>query len=115
MTLRTYFHQLRQLQHPGYFGSIAGGPPLDDMFSVTQGAHEVKISFATEDELTECIIRIRVTETGERMAHKTRYQQHILPTVLRGDSSPVFTHNDFQRKNVMVHSPMGRQSLSTTQ
>ncbi|KAH8650416.1 kinase-like domain-containing protein [Ilyonectria robusta] len=101
-TLRTYFHQLRQLQHPGYFGNIAGGPPLDDMFSATQGAHEVKTSFATEDELIDCIIRIYLLETGERMAHKTRYYQHVLSTVLRGDGSPVFTHNDFQRKNVMV-------------
>ncbi|KAF7548794.1 hypothetical protein G7Z17_g6831 [Cylindrodendrum hubeiense] len=101
-TLRTYFDQLRKLKHPGYFGNIDGGPPLDDMFLETRGAHEVKKSFATEDELIDCIIRIYLLDTGERMDHKTQYYQHVLPTVLRGDGSPVFTHNDFQRKNIMV-------------
>ncbi|KAH6626061.1 kinase-like domain-containing protein [Chaetomium sp. MPI-SDFR-AT-0129] len=107
-TLRGYFDELRRLEHPehpaGYFGNIAGGPPLDDMFSATQGgaADVVKTSLATEDELIDCIIRIYVLETGERTSHKTRYYQHVLPTFLRGNGSPVFTHNDFQRKNVMV-------------
>lgn len=101
-TLRTDFDQLRQLQHPGYFGNIEGGPPLDNMFSATNGAHEVNTSFATEDELINCIIRIYELETGERMAPKTQYYRHILPAILRGNGSPVFTHNDFQRKNIMV-------------
>lgn len=101
-TLRTYFDQLRQLNHPGYFGNITGGPPLDDLFLATEGAVEVKSSFTTEDELIDCIVRIYSLETGERMTHKTRYYQHVLQTVLRGDGSPLFTHNDFQRKNVMV-------------
>ncbi|KAI5863992.1 kinase-like domain-containing protein [Durotheca rogersii] len=100
--LRTYFDQLRQLQHPGYFGNIAGGPPLDDMFSATRGAHVVKTSFAAEDELIDYIIRVYSLYLGERAAHKTRYYQHVLPTVLRGNGSPVFRHNDFQRKNIMI-------------
>lgn len=101
-TLRTCFDELRHLEHPGYFGNITGGPPLDDMFSATEGAQEVKTSFETEDELIDCIIRIYFLETGDRMAHKTQYYQHVLPTILRGNGSPVFTHNDFQRKNIMV-------------
>ncbi|KAK8002565.1 hypothetical protein PG989_002284 [Apiospora arundinis] len=102
-TLRSYFDQIRQLQHPGYFGNIDGGPPLDDIFSVTPaGLEVVKTSFTTEDELIDSILRIYSLDTSERMVHKTRYYQHVLPTALRGDGSPVFTHNDFQRKNVMV-------------
>ncbi|KAF4976150.1 hypothetical protein FZEAL_7169 [Fusarium zealandicum] len=101
-TLRTYFDQLRQLQHPGYFGNINGGPPLDDLFSETQVAGDIKSSFVTEEQLVECILRIYATETGERMAHKAHYHQNGLPTALHSDSAPVFTHNDFQRKNIMV-------------
>ncbi|RTE76956.1 hypothetical protein BHE90_008574 [Fusarium euwallaceae] len=101
-TLRVYFDQLRQLKHPGGFGNIDGGPPLDDIFTATQGANEIKGSFATEAELIEWIIRIYSLETGERTAYKTRYYKQILPTVLRGDGTPIFTHNDFQRKNVIV-------------
>lgn len=32
-TLQIYIDQLRQLQHPGYFGNIRGGPPLDRLYS----------------------------------------------------------------------------------
>lgn len=74
------------------------------MFSATQGAHDIKSSFATEYELIDYIIRTYFLETAERMAHKTRYYQLVLPTVLRGDGSPVFTHNDFQSKNAIVQS-----------
>ncbi|RYP80016.1 hypothetical protein DL769_002660 [Monosporascus sp. CRB-8-3] len=101
-TLRTYFDELRQLQHPGYFGNIEGGPLADDMFTLTPGGKEIKKPFATEDELIKGIIRIYELETGERMAHKTRYYKHVLPTVLRGTRGPTFSHGDFQRKNVMV-------------
>lgn len=55
-TLRAYFDQLRQLKHPGFFGNINGGPPLDDIFSATRGTNEIKTSFATEDELIDWII-----------------------------------------------------------
>ncbi|KAK7413102.1 hypothetical protein QQX98_008050 [Neonectria punicea] len=101
-TLRAYFDQLRQLKHPGFFGNINGGPPLDDIFSATRGTNEIKTSFATEDELIDWIIRIYSLETGERMAHKARYYQYVLPTVLRGDGTPIFTHNDLQRKNIII-------------
>ncbi|OBR12949.1 Phosphotransferase enzyme family protein [Colletotrichum higginsianum IMI 349063] len=102
MTLRTYFDQLRQLPHPGYFGNIEGGLPLDGIFSATRGATEIKTHFATEEEFIEGIIQMHSLDTGERMAPKTRYYRHVLPTVLRSSSPPVFTHNDFQRKNIMV-------------
>ncbi|KAI3342860.1 kinase-like domain-containing protein [Ustulina deusta] len=106
-TLQTYFDQLRGLQHPGYFGDVNGGPPLDDLFSATHAAHTIRTSFTTENELVDWIIRMYSSEVGERMAHKIRYYQHVLPIVLRGDGSPVFTHNDFQRKNVIVQPDGG--------
>ncbi|KAI0867619.1 kinase-like domain-containing protein [Hypoxylon argillaceum] len=107
-TLHGYFDQLRGLRHPGYFGDIHGGPPLDDLFSATRAAYEIKTSIKTENELIDWIIRMYSFEVGERMAHKIRYYRHVLPTVLRdADSSPVFTHNDFQRKNVMVQPDGG--------
>ncbi|EXL41966.1 hypothetical protein FOCG_15325 [Fusarium oxysporum f. sp. radicis-lycopersici 26381] len=103
--LRTSFDELRQLNHPGYFGDINGGPPLDDVFTGTQGGVDnIKSSFATEEELIKSIIQIYSLETGERTAHKVRYYQHVLPTVLRSNGTPVFTHNDLQRKNIMVQN-----------
>jgi thiamine kinase-like enzyme len=41
------------------------------------------------------------------MAHKVRYYWNVLPTALRTDSTPLFTHNDFQRKNIIVQDDVG--------
>jgi hypothetical protein len=102
-TLRTSFDQLGQLKHPGYFGDINGGPPLDDVFTGTQGGLDnIESSFTNEEELINSIIRIYSLETGDRTANKVRYYQHVLPTILRSNGSPVFTHNDLQRKNIVV-------------
>ncbi|KAI2617730.1 kinase-like domain-containing protein [Hypomontagnella submonticulosa] len=104
-TLRTYFDQLRQLQHPqhpGHFGDIVLGSPLKGLFWGTLGADELKTALATEDELIEWIIRIYSLELGNGWAHKIRHHQHVLPTVLRGDGTPIFSHNDFRRSNIMM-------------
>ncbi|QPC59266.1 hypothetical protein HYE67_001497 [Fusarium culmorum] len=102
-TLRASFQQLRQLQHPGYFGDINGGPPLDDMFThTTAGVNNVTSSIATEEELINSFVRIFDLETGAWSNNKVKYYQHVLPTVLHSNKAPVFTHNDFQRKNIMV-------------
>ncbi|KAK4168193.1 phosphotransferase enzyme family [Cladorrhinum sp. PSN259] len=100
--LRSHFDQLRQLQHPGYFGNINGGPPLDDMFDAPQSRQEVTGSFLTEDELIDCFVRIYLAECGERVTNKAEYLRRVLPSILRGSGAPVFTHAEFQRKNIMV-------------
>jgi len=61
-----------------------------------------KKSFTAEDELVDWAIRMYSSGAGERMASKIRYYKHMLLVVLRRDSSPIFTHNDLQRKDVMV-------------
>jgi serine/threonine protein kinase len=106
-TLRTYFDQLRQLQPPGYFGNIDGGPPLDDLFLETPLAKDINSLFETVEQLVECNIRIYTTTNRERMVHKARYYRNVLPTALRTDSTPVFTHNDLQRKNIIVQDDGG--------
>ena len=72
------------------------------MFLFTKRATDVRTSFATEDKLIDYILDVYSRETGERMAHKTRYYRYFLPTQLRGNGSVVFTHDDFQRKNIMM-------------
>lgn len=101
-TLRGYFDQLRQLQGPDYFGNIDGGAPLDSIFRGTEGGSQFKTSFTTEEDLVEAVIRVYETDLGERMTERARYYRHVLPTALRGSGSPVFTHNDLQRKNIMI-------------
>ena len=52
-TFPTLFNQLRKLQQPGSFENINGGPPLDDVISVTHDANHIKTSFSTKDELID--------------------------------------------------------------
>lgn len=102
MKLRAYFDELRALQHPGYFGSLDGGLPLDGVFGEDRDSDEITKSCSTEEEVIDRMLRGYSLATGERTAHKVRYYQHVLPVVLRGNGSPVFSHSDFQRKNIMI-------------
>lgn len=101
-TLRNNFDQLRQLQHPGYFGNIDGGLPLNQLFlfSETAGIDD-KTPFATEDELVDGILQVFSLEGGP-VVRKGQFYQRVLSTYLRGNGFPVFTHTDLQRKNIMV-------------
>ncbi|KAM0537119.1 hypothetical protein ACHAO7_012288 [Fusarium culmorum] len=68
----------------------------------TAGVNNVTSSIATEEELINSFVRIFDLETGAWSNNKVKYYQHVLPTVLHSNKAPVFTHNDFQRKNIMV-------------
>jgi thiamine kinase-like enzyme len=70
-------------------------------------AKDINSSFETVEQLIDCILQIYTTATGERTTHKARYYRNVLPTALRIDSTPAFTHNDFQRKNIMVQDDSG--------
>ncbi|KAJ4030456.1 hypothetical protein NW761_000143 [Fusarium oxysporum] len=97
-TLRTYFDQLRQLKHPGYFGTIHGGPPNIHLFMQDDITEPLK----SEREFVDAIIRSYAIELGPRGAQKVRYYQRVLPAIFNGDNSSVFSHNDLQRKNIML-------------
>lgn len=47
------------------------------------------------------------TATGKCTTHKAGYYRNVLPTALRIDSTPFLTHNDLQRKNIMVQDDDG--------
>lgn len=101
-TLRTFFDELRRLQHPGYFGNINGGPPLDGLYTAATASQAVDGSFSTEEEYIDSIVRVYLLEGGDRMTHRAQYYRHCLPKVLRGHGAPVFSHDDLQRKNIML-------------
>ncbi|KAM5385685.1 hypothetical protein ACJZ2D_000884 [Fusarium nematophilum] len=92
--LRTYFDQLRQLEHPGYIGHIKGGPLLDEMFSETEGAHEFNTSFQTEDELIDRIIRYTPWRpvTGWPTRLDTTNRKNV---IVRPDGMPVLIDWEF--------------------
>ncbi|EWZ45898.1 kinase-like domain-containing protein [Fusarium oxysporum Fo47] len=97
-TLRTYFDELRQLKHPGHFGTTHGGPPNIHLFMQDDITGPLK----SEREFVDAIIRSYAIELGPRGAQKVRYYQRAFPAIFNGDNSPVFSHSDLQRKNIMI-------------
>lgn len=87
------FNTLRQLPVPGYFGNVDGGKLGDDLFWTATETQSLKAPFATSNGIT----------THFASAEKAAYYRRILPRVLEGDK-PVFTHADFQKKNIIVQS-----------
>lgn len=102
--LRQIFNELRALPHEGLFGSITKGPLLDSMFSSDEPSPSINGPFQSEDDVRDAIIEKYAVDGGERFEQKVKYYRRHFPQVLRGTGSPVFTHGDLQRKNVIVSS-----------
>ncbi|PWY83763.1 kinase-like protein [Aspergillus sclerotioniger CBS 115572] len=98
-TLKTYFTELRQLSSPGYYGSL-GERCLYDAIFWTHGSNpEINGPFTSHETLIEAMA-LKYTYDG-RPAYRADFYRQCLPRVLHSDGS-IFTHGDFQRKNIMV-------------
>ncbi|KAJ6444888.1 dipeptidyl aminopeptidase [Purpureocillium lavendulum] len=101
--LRLQIDALRTLPSPGYFGCIGRRPFEDSMFwtAPESDRHDGTISgpFETESELNDAFIKKYLYNSG--LEHKAAFYRRVLPVVLRGHGI-VFTHGDFQRKNVIL-------------
>ena len=96
--LRSIFDALRRVPSPGYFGSI-GRQPIEEGMLWTRIEDEPGTGpFDTEEQLNNAIVE-KYFHSGSQS--KAGFYRHILPIVLK-DHKPVFTHGDFQRKNVLM-------------
>ncbi|KAK1770560.1 kinase-like protein [Phialemonium atrogriseum] len=96
------FDTLRQLPSPGYFGSVERRKPLDGMFWTDEDLTAINGPFSTEDELIEAMLKRYIRDCGDRVRHRAEYYRRVLPQVLQGNGTAVFTHNDLQRKNIII-------------
>ncbi|KAI0965279.1 kinase-like domain-containing protein [Xylaria arbuscula] len=96
---------LRSIPPPDYFGGLEMTSLNDEIFS-TKGESNRTMNgpFGTESELIHALILRYRTEGGDRVLQKADYYHHVLPQALQGNSKPVFTHGDLQRKNIMIGS-----------
>jgi hypothetical protein len=100
-TLRYCYDELRQLQSPGYFGSLGRRRLLDEMFWTRDIESMINGPFDTEDALNEAMAQ-KYTYDG-RPPYKAEFYRQCLPRVFCGHE-PTFTHGDCQRKNIMVRA-----------
>ncbi|KAM5362224.1 hypothetical protein ACJZ2D_012664 [Fusarium nematophilum] len=79
----------------------------DSMFWTSKPNPKVNGPFDTEEDLIEGLIEKYSQESDAAPRNKAAYYRRVLPKVFRGTGEPIFTHADFQRKNVMLR-PDGR-------
>ncbi|KAB8437421.1 hypothetical protein FH972_025099 [Carpinus fangiana] len=99
--LRTYMKDLRALPAPGYFGTLARRPLLESMFWTGQDTPSISGPFDSEAQLNDGMIQKYLLFGGP--APKAAFYRRTLPHVFCGHQ-PVFTHADFQRKNIIIHT-----------
>ena len=91
-----YFNHLRGIPSPGFFGLLARRP-FNDSVSWASDGDDSKLSgpFNTIQPMLRALAR-KCLRAGKR-----GYYDRVLPRVMPNHGS-VFTHGDFQRKNVLV-------------
>lgn len=108
MQLRENMDELRRLPPPpDYFGCLGEVHVRDSIFDDTNSDSAPQGPFRTELEFIHGMVGCFVLHGGDRMKYRAEYYRRVLPNVLRNDEKPVFTHNDLQRKNIMV-TPEGK-------
>ncbi|KAJ4040689.1 hypothetical protein NW753_010115 [Fusarium oxysporum] len=92
------FRSASAIETPWVLGTIHGGLPNIQLFMQDDITGPLK----SEREFVDAIVRSYAIQLGPRGAQKVRYYQRVLPAIFNGDNSSVFSHNDLQRKNIMV-------------
>lgn len=106
-TLREYFHELRRLPSPNYYGSLGRRPPLDEVFW-TPGSdpqHGINGPFDSNEAVIEAMVRKYIYDGG--LPYRAEFYRLCLPRGLPDRDGPTFTHGDFQRKNIMIRTHPG--------
>ncbi|KAH7208372.1 kinase-like domain-containing protein [Fusarium oxysporum] len=100
--LQSAMQTIRELPDPGYFGSLDGSKLRDTIFWAPEPVPAIDCIFKTEDEFLDGLIVKYLYDSGESAQHRVDFYRRVLPGILKGNGKPVFTHADFQRKNIMI-------------
>lgn len=69
------------------------------MFWTEEDLGAINGPFEIEDEP---MLKRYIHDGGDRVLHRPDYYRRVLHNMLRGNSAAVFTHNDLQRKNIII-------------
>lgn len=100
--LRASMDRLRQVPSPqGRYGSIGNRGLMDCVFWTGNSMNTLSIEgpFDTENELNAAMIKKYLFNCG--LPEKAKFYERVFPQIFRGHH-PVFTHGDFQRKNLIL-------------
>ncbi|KAG4436788.1 hypothetical protein IFR05_007722 [Cadophora sp. M221] len=102
--LRDVFDQLRNLPSPGhqrYYGSLGNCKLEDSLFWTSDETDVINGPFETEAQLNEAMVRKYLY--NNLIPQKAEFYKRVLLLVLQ-NHSPVFSHADLQRKNIMMRN-----------
>ncbi|CDF39690.1 unnamed protein product [Chondrus crispus] len=97
--LKRDFEELRKLPSPGGFCSLGNRPLLDDIFWTDSESTSLTGPFATESAFNEALIALYLHNKPSK--YKADFYRRTLPSVVH-ESCALFTHGDFQGKNVLL-------------
>ncbi|KAL9059867.1 MAG: hypothetical protein Q9162_000937 [Coniocarpon cinnabarinum] len=103
--LRHLFSELRHLRRRDYFGAVDGGAVPHQFFASVSPDKSINGPFKFSSEFHAALVNRMDSEqrwntTSNRIS--TWYRNHM-PRSLSVENTSVFTHCDFQAKNVIVH------------
>jgi len=99
--LRIAIEEMRKLESPGEFCSLGRQGLPDNIFWTDDPEQLFAVPFNTEAELNEAMVaKYRKIEFSN---HRADWYTRAFEAVLE-NHKPVFSHSDFQRKNIMVRS-----------
>jgi aminoglycoside phosphotransferase (APT) family kinase protein len=101
MKLGSFLKELRCLPSPGGYCSLGYRPLLDDVFWNGSASEKYNGPFRTEEEFNEAMIEKYLFNNGSQ--NKAEFYKQSFPAVFK-NHPPVFTHGDFQRKNIVLRS-----------
>lgn len=102
--LRGAIHSIRSLPSPGYFGGTVGGPVPHRFFFSADTNPKLTGPFTTEEDFYHALIEKSKTnwECHDRRAWVAEFFDRHFHAMFKSHGSSVYTHSDFQRKNILV-------------
>jgi len=100
--LRSSLEQMRKLKSPGGYCRLGHHGLPDEIFCTADPLKPHAGRFDTESDLNDALIA-KYVESG-LSKFKADFYSRVFKRVFR-DHEPVFTHADFQRKNIMIRNP----------
>ncbi|KAF2793234.1 hypothetical protein K505DRAFT_277318 [Melanomma pulvis-pyrius CBS 109.77] len=100
--LRHILEEMRRLESPGGYCSFGRRGLADSLFDYGDDVESFNGPFETESDLNEAMIARYATEGYSK--HKTQHFSRAFKDVYQ-NHAPVFTHADFQQKNLMFRKP----------
>lgn len=105
--LQEIFKDMRKLKTPGGYCSVGSGGLPDNIFWTNDPTQPFAGPFNTEADLNKALVA-KYIESG-LPKYKAEFYARAFKEVLR-DHEPMFSHGDFQRKNVMLRRSIAKDT-----